>query len=116
MIQSIYLFVTQGNNTNSINNKPVRQVGLLYDRGRHHRSPPPQLRHGTGGERNILQPQELMVLAATAHKTFGPTDLTSTYSLRVLGEYLVALGIDPKPSGLESDALTTRLSTALFEQ
>ncbi|GFX27600.1 hypothetical protein TNCV_4996551 [Trichonephila clavipes] len=45
----------------------------------------------------------------SAHKTFGPNDLTSTYSpctRRVFG------GIEPRPSGLESDALTTRLPTA----
>ncbi|GFX24249.1 hypothetical protein TNCV_1366292 [Trichonephila clavipes] len=43
-----------------------------------------------------------------AHKTFGTTDLTSTYSVctrRVFG------GIEPRPSGLESNALTTRLPT-----
>ncbi|GFX90859.1 hypothetical protein TNCV_3166901 [Trichonephila clavipes] len=43
-------------------------------------------------------------------KTFGPTDLTSTYSVctrRVFG------GIGPKPSGLEFDGLTTMLPTAL---
>ncbi|GFW49082.1 hypothetical protein TNCV_3902791 [Trichonephila clavipes] len=28
--------------------EPVRQVGLLYDRWRHHRSRPLQFRHGTG--------------------------------------------------------------------
>ncbi|GFY20070.1 hypothetical protein TNCV_2147631 [Trichonephila clavipes] len=47
----------------------------------------------------------------SAHKTFGLTDLTSTYSVftrRVFG----ASGIEPWPSGLESDALTTRLPTA----
>ncbi|GFU05442.1 transposable element Tcb2 transposase [Trichonephila clavipes] len=52
----------------------------------------------------------LVVSAAIAHKIFGPTDLTSTYSVctrRVFG------GIEPRPSGLESDALTTRLPTAL---
>ncbi|GFU05622.1 hypothetical protein TNCV_3292121 [Trichonephila clavipes] len=47
----------------------------------------------------------------SAHMTFGPTDLTSTYSVcnrRVFGG-----GIEhrPRPSGLESDALTTRLPT-----
>ncbi|GFY17330.1 uncharacterized protein TNCV_1091031 [Trichonephila clavipes] len=56
-------------------------VGLLYDRWRRHRSPPPQFRHGTGGEGNILQPPALVVSTATAHKPFGPTDLTSTYSV-----------------------------------
>ncbi|GFV85732.1 hypothetical protein TNCV_2003522 [Trichonephila clavipes] len=47
----------------------------------------------------------------STHKTFGPTDLTSTYSVctrRVFG----GIGIEPRPSGLESDALTTRLPTA----
>ncbi|GFW99828.1 uncharacterized protein TNCV_3420571 [Trichonephila clavipes] len=65
-----------------------RQVGLLYGRGRHHRSLPPQFRHGTGGEENILQPPSLVVSAATAHKTFGLTDLASTYAVctrRVFG-------------------------------
>ncbi|GFW92687.1 hypothetical protein TNCV_520031 [Trichonephila clavipes] len=48
----------------------------------------------------------------SAHKTFGLTDLTSTYTVctrRVFG------GIEPRPSGLESDALTTRLPTALVK-
>ncbi|GFX94354.1 uncharacterized protein TNCV_4293991 [Trichonephila clavipes] len=65
-----------------------RQVGLLYNRWRHHRSPPPQFRHGTGVEGNILQPPALVVSAVTTHKTFGPTDLTTTYSVctrRVFG-------------------------------
>ncbi|GFT03976.1 uncharacterized protein TNCV_1731221 [Trichonephila clavipes] len=62
----------------------VRQVGLPYDRWRHHRPSPPQLRHGTGGEGNILQFPALVVSAATAHKTFGSTDLTSTYSVCTL--------------------------------
>ncbi|GFV45623.1 hypothetical protein TNCV_127671 [Trichonephila clavipes] len=50
-----------------------------------------------------------VVSAATAHKTFGHTHLTSKYSVytrRVFG------GIESRPSGLESDALTTRLPTA----
>ncbi|GFY31470.1 uncharacterized protein TNCV_4990291 [Trichonephila clavipes] len=86
--------------------EPVRQVGLLYDRWRRHLSPPPQFKYGTGGEGTIPQPPALVVSATTAHKTFGPTDLTSTYSVctrRVFG------GIEPMPSGLESNALTTRL-------
>ncbi|PRD25414.1 UNVERIFIED_CONTAM: hypothetical protein NCL1_41002 [Trichonephila clavipes] len=61
--------------------EPVRQVGLLYDRWRHHLSPPPQFRHGLGGEGNIFQPSAPVVSAAIAHKTFGPSDLTSTYSV-----------------------------------
>ncbi|GFW94374.1 hypothetical protein TNCV_1433091 [Trichonephila clavipes] len=46
--------------------------------------------------------------AATAHKTFGPPDLTSTYSVctrRVFG----GVGHQTRPSSLESDALTIRL-------
>ncbi|GFX69853.1 uncharacterized protein TNCV_4392081 [Trichonephila clavipes] len=68
--------------------EPVKQVGLLYDRWRHPRSPPPQFRHRTGGKGNIHQPPAPVVSAATTHKTFGPTDLTSKYSLctrRVFG-------------------------------
>ncbi|GFX58255.1 uncharacterized protein TNCV_4050131 [Trichonephila clavipes] len=87
--------------------QPVRQVGLLYDRWRHHRSPPPQLSHRTGGEGNNRGPA-LMVSTATTHKIFGPTDLTSKYSVctrRVFG----VTGIELRPSGQESDALTTRL-------
>ncbi|GFT71016.1 uncharacterized protein TNCV_4889851 [Trichonephila clavipes] len=57
--------------------EPVRQVELLYDRWRHHRSP--QFRHGTGIEGNILQSPALVVSAVTTHKTFGPTDFSSTY-------------------------------------
>ncbi|GFX08382.1 uncharacterized protein TNCV_3268711 [Trichonephila clavipes] len=58
----------------------LRQFVLLYDRGRHHISPTPEFRHGTGGEGNILQPLAPVVPDATTHKTFGPTDLTRTYS------------------------------------
>ncbi|GFY06510.1 RNase H domain-containing protein [Trichonephila clavipes] len=45
---------------------------------------------------------------------FGPTDLTNTCSVctrRVFG----GTGIQPRPSGMESDALTTRLPTAQKE-
>ncbi|GFV55097.1 hypothetical protein TNCV_2623181 [Trichonephila clavipes] len=47
----------------------------------------------------------------SAHKTFGPTDLKNTYSVctrRVFG----GTDIEPRPSGLESGAQTTRLPTA----
>ncbi|GFS53908.1 hypothetical protein TNCV_3761421 [Trichonephila clavipes] len=47
----------------------------------------------------------------SSHKTLDPL----IYRARtpcVLGEYLVASSIEPRPSGLESDALTTRLPTA----
>ncbi|GFV12729.1 transposable element Tcb2 transposase [Trichonephila clavipes] len=36
-------------------------------------------RHGTEWEENILQSPALVISAATTHKTFRPTDLTSTY-------------------------------------
>ncbi|GFW70035.1 uncharacterized protein TNCV_1404881 [Trichonephila clavipes] len=61
--------------------EPVRQIGLLDDRWRHHRSPPPQFKHGTGGEGNVIQPSVLVVSAATTHNTFEPTDLTGTNSV-----------------------------------
>ncbi|GFU41602.1 hypothetical protein TNCV_2793051 [Trichonephila clavipes] len=52
----------------------VRQVGLLYDRWRHHLSPPPHFTPGTGREGSILQPPALVISSVTTHKTFGPTD------------------------------------------
>ncbi|GFW57794.1 uncharacterized protein TNCV_2927131 [Trichonephila clavipes] len=58
----------------------LRPVGLLHAIWKPHISTPPQFRHGTGGKENILQPPAPVVSAATAHKTFGPTDLTSTCS------------------------------------
>ncbi|GFW45881.1 uncharacterized protein TNCV_4496001 [Trichonephila clavipes] len=89
--------------------EPVRQVGL-YDLWQHHRSSPPQFRHGTGGEGNILQPPALVVSAATAYKTFGPTDLTSMFSACTR---MVFGGIESRPFVLESDALITRPPMAL---
>ncbi|GFX18693.1 hypothetical protein TNCV_3018511 [Trichonephila clavipes] len=53
----------------------LRLVGLLYDRWRHHVSPPPQFRHGAGKEGNILQPLHLCFVLQP------PIDLTSTYSV-----------------------------------
>ncbi|GFV63294.1 uncharacterized protein TNCV_1373911 [Trichonephila clavipes] len=73
-----------------------RHVGLLYDRWRHHLSPHPQFRHGTGWEGNILQPPAPVVSAVTTYKTFGPTDLTSAYSLRN------SMSIGDRPRNLES--------------
>ncbi|GFU92294.1 uncharacterized protein TNCV_1338751 [Trichonephila clavipes] len=67
--------------------EPMRQAGL-YDRWRYHVHPPPQFGHGTGGEINILQLPAPVVSAVTTDKVFGPTDLTSTYSVctrRVFG-------------------------------
>ncbi|GFU04316.1 hypothetical protein TNCV_864161 [Trichonephila clavipes] len=54
----------------------------------------------------------LVVSAVTTHKTFRPTYFSSTYSVCTRKVYLVASDIEPKPSGLGSDALTTRLPTA----
>ncbi|GFV61813.1 hypothetical protein TNCV_4447281 [Trichonephila clavipes] len=59
----------------------LRTVALLRDRWSHHLSPLLQFRQRTGWEGNILQPPALLVSAATTHKTFGLTDLTSTYSM-----------------------------------
>ncbi|GFW95511.1 hypothetical protein TNCV_1722121 [Trichonephila clavipes] len=71
------------------------------DRWRNHRSPPPQFRHGAEREGNILQYPALVI---------QPTRLSDPLIQRartpgVLGGYLVASGIEPRPSGLESDAL-----------
>ncbi|GFT81423.1 uncharacterized protein TNCV_3672991 [Trichonephila clavipes] len=60
---------------------PEPETGLLQDRWRHPLSLPQHFKHGTGGEGNILQPLA-PVVSMTAHKTFVPTDLTSTYSVR----------------------------------
>ncbi|GFV07034.1 transposable element Tcb2 transposase [Trichonephila clavipes] len=85
----------------------------VQDLWRHHRSPTPQFRFGTAREGNILQHQSLMVSVATAHKTFGPTVLTSEYSVctwRVFG------GIEPRPSGLESEIINLNVFfTAVIE-
>ncbi|GFU98451.1 hypothetical protein TNCV_3652821 [Trichonephila clavipes] len=58
-------------------------LDFSYDRWRHHRSPPSQFRHGTGEDGNILHSPALVISAATVHKIFGPTDLTSTYNAYV---------------------------------
>ncbi|GFV11756.1 hypothetical protein TNCV_977451 [Trichonephila clavipes] len=86
-------------------------VGLLNDRWRHHLSPPPQFRHGTGGEETFSSPLHSWFLLRT------PTRLSDSLVLRprtpcVLRGYLVSSGIEPRPSSLESDALTPRLPTA----
>ncbi|GFS57845.1 hypothetical protein TNCV_2909341 [Trichonephila clavipes] len=52
-------FLKEGNERCQCARASVRQVGLFYERWRHHRSPPPQFRHGTGREGNILQPLHL---------------------------------------------------------
>ncbi|GFV54930.1 uncharacterized protein TNCV_1055371 [Trichonephila clavipes] len=60
----------------------LRQVVLLHNRWRHQLSPPPQFRHGAGGEENIFQLLAPPVVSdVTNHKTFRPTDLMSTYSM-----------------------------------
>ncbi|GFX85939.1 odorant receptor [Trichonephila clavipes] len=51
----------------------------------------------------------------SAHKTFRSTDLmTRTPCRDLMPGYLMASGIKPRPSGLESDALTTRLPTVMY--
>ncbi|GFV10180.1 hypothetical protein TNCV_3661321 [Trichonephila clavipes] len=67
----------------------LRQVGLLHDRWRYHLTLPP---HNLGKELEgrkvfswLLAP---MVSSTTTHKTFGPPDLMSTFSVstrRVFG-------------------------------
>ncbi|GFV54326.1 hypothetical protein TNCV_4366011 [Trichonephila clavipes] len=69
------------------------KLELLRDTWRHHLPQPPQSTHGTGGEGNILQHPSPVIFAAIPHKTFRPTDLTSTYSERV--KYLVASSPGP---------------------
>ncbi|GFS76384.1 hypothetical protein TNCV_1620261 [Trichonephila clavipes] len=69
-----------GDSTNQLGEIPRKD-----DKWRHHLSPPVQFRHGTEGEGNILQS---LRLCDSVHKTFGPTHLTSTYSVctrRVFG-------------------------------
>ncbi|GFU76907.1 hypothetical protein TNCV_4520631 [Trichonephila clavipes] len=66
-----------GDSTNKLG-----KISRRDDRWRHHLSPPPQFRHGTGGEDPVPCTRD------SAHKIFGPTDLTSTYSVctrRVFG-------------------------------
>ncbi|GFY14605.1 hypothetical protein TNCV_4828081 [Trichonephila clavipes] len=48
-------------------------------------------------------------------RDFSPQNLrTPRFNEHVLRVYLVALGIESRPSGLQSDALTTRIPTALI--
>ncbi|GFW21062.1 uncharacterized protein TNCV_2703021 [Trichonephila clavipes] len=78
----------------------LRHVGVLHDRWRHHLSPPPQFKHGTGGEGNILQLPSPVVSATTTLNIFRPTDLTNTYSVcsqRVFG------GIGHRTQAVRSD-------------
>ncbi|GFX23249.1 uncharacterized protein TNCV_4560311 [Trichonephila clavipes] len=58
-------------------------------------------RHGTEGEGNILQSPALVIQPTRARTPC------------VLGGYLVASDIEPRPYGLQSNALTPRLPTAL---
>ncbi|GFU98508.1 hypothetical protein TNCV_3653391 [Trichonephila clavipes] len=56
----------------------ARRNSQRDDRWRHHRSPPSQFRHRAEGDGIILQSPALVI---SAHKTFGSTDFTSTYSV-----------------------------------
>ncbi|GFV23979.1 hypothetical protein TNCV_758561 [Trichonephila clavipes] len=69
-------------------------------------SPPPQFCHGTGGEYSPVP-----CTRDSAHKIFGPTDLTSTYSV-LLGGYFCGIGhqIQAFRSGFDTPA--TRLPMA----
>ncbi|GFW48724.1 hypothetical protein TNCV_4243051 [Trichonephila clavipes] len=84
--------------------------GKKDDRWRHHLSPIPQFSHGTEGEKNILQSPALMVQP----KRLSDPLIYQARSPCVFGGYLVASGIEPRQSGLESDALTTRLPTVAY--
>ncbi|GFY15251.1 hypothetical protein TNCV_1570621 [Trichonephila clavipes] len=64
----------------AVNWKDRYRLGILWCEG--------SFGHGTEGEGNILQSPAPMIYATTAHKTFRPTGLTSTYSVctrRVFG-------------------------------
>ncbi|GFU54274.1 hypothetical protein TNCV_576581 [Trichonephila clavipes] len=87
------------------------QVRLLYDRWRHQLFPPPQLGIKLEGREIFSSLPAPVISAAKAHKICGPPDLTSTHSM-CTRRYLVASGIEPRPSGLKSDAITIRLPTA----
>ncbi|GFW25633.1 uncharacterized protein TNCV_1308941 [Trichonephila clavipes] len=83
---------------------PTVQDTNEVDRWRHHRSPPPQIMLGIEGREIFSSPLH----SGFSPQYFGPTDLTGTYSVctrRVYGD----TGIKPRPSGLESYALTTVL-------
>ncbi|GFY13379.1 hypothetical protein TNCV_2336431 [Trichonephila clavipes] len=88
-----------GDSTNYVGEIPRRD-----DRWRHHISPNPQFRHGTEGEGNILQSPTLVIQPTRLSDL-----LTSMYSVCTMSAFG---GIEPRPSGLKFDALTTRLPTA----
>ncbi|GFT33250.1 hypothetical protein TNCV_4767351 [Trichonephila clavipes] len=92
---------------NGVVRTTIRMLSCSTTATQENQGPCNEKRHGTEGEGNILQSP---ALEDSAHKTFVPTVLTSTYSectQRVFG------GIEPRPSGQDSDALTTRLPMAL---
>ncbi|GFT68354.1 hypothetical protein TNCV_659561 [Trichonephila clavipes] len=85
--ETIYAVVVvsfpKGRNGSCLN---LTQVIFLHDRWRHHLFLPPQLRHETEGERSLAPC--IRGFCCAPHKTFGPSDLTSTYSVctrRVFG-------------------------------
>ncbi|GFU75058.1 hypothetical protein TNCV_3753091 [Trichonephila clavipes] len=65
-----------------LSSSPYQREGMKFARARwrHHLSPPPQFMHRTGWG-NTLHPSAPVVSAVTAHKTFGPTDLSSSFSV-----------------------------------
>ncbi|GFV69134.1 hypothetical protein TNCV_4490821 [Trichonephila clavipes] len=89
----------------------LKQFRLLHDGWQYHLFPPPQFRHGTGGQGNIIQHPAPVVSAATTRETFGPAYLTSTYFLctrKAVGDN----GHQTQTLWLDSDALTAMLPTA----
>ncbi|GFV09582.1 hypothetical protein TNCV_3159791 [Trichonephila clavipes] len=95
----------QGNGSYSMNHGEITITLSEMDK---HSSNFPFALHGTEGEGNILQSPALVI---------QPTRLSDPLIFRartpcVLGGYLVASGNEPRPSGLESDALTTKLPTS----
>ncbi|GFX95320.1 hypothetical protein TNCV_849101 [Trichonephila clavipes] len=81
--------------------EPVRLVGLLYDRWRHHLPPHPQFRHETGREVNILRSPAPAVSAGDHPQEFQTHFFYRARTPCVFGGYLVASGIEPMPSGLD---------------
>ncbi|GFV04388.1 hypothetical protein TNCV_920091 [Trichonephila clavipes] len=66
---------------------------------------------GRKGIQSLRQHPAPVISAATTHETFRPIYLTRQRSPYVIGGYLVVCNIEPRPSGLECDALTTSLPT-----
>ncbi|GFW01961.1 lipase domain-containing protein [Trichonephila clavipes] len=75
----------------------LKQVGLLHNRWRHKLSPPPQFRHGTGGEKNSFQPLHPWFLLRPPTRHSDPL-IERARTLCLLGGYLIASDNEPRPS------------------